>query len=128
MKWENIFPQLCSLGCHLFSVLSGFLLLWTDFDCVPDVIALHWLLTDKAKLQQFSKNNSIASSFLLRGKPLPEDNMDASSSFVCTASVRKHQHRIPSKCIMVFCFFFYSYSTFDLQLLQQTVVLIMVVS
>lgn len=128
MKLENTFPQFCSVECRLFFVLSGFLLLWTDLGCVPDVIVLLWFLPDEAKLQQFSKNNSTSSSFLLRIKPFPEGNIDASFLFVCTVSIRKHQYRIPSKCLMGFLVCFYSCSTFDLQLLQQTVVLIIVVS
>lgn len=125
MKLENTFPQFCSLESHLFSVISGFLLLWTHFDWVPDVIALLWLLPAEAELQHFSKNSSATSSFLCMGGLSPEDNMEAPFSFVCTASVRKQQCKISSKHLI---FFFYSYSTFDLQLLQQTVVLVIAVS
>lgn len=128
MKLENTFPQFCSLECHLFSVLSGFLLLWTDFGCVPDVIVLLWSYQMKLNFSSFPKTNSTSSSFLLRIKLFPEGNIDASFLFVCTISIRKHQYRIPSKCLMGFLVCFYSCSTFDLQLLQQTVVLIIVVS
>lgn len=132
MKLENIFPQFCSLECHLFSALSGFLLFQIDFDYVPDVIALLWLLPDELNCSSFPNTTLHHHFFLLGGRSVPKETMDVSSSFVFTTSVRKRQDSIPSKCIMVLClfvfFFFYRYSTFDLQLLQQTVVLIIVVS
>lgn len=124
-KIEKYILQLCSLKCHLFSVISFFLLLWTNFNCVPYVIALLWLLPEEAEPQQFSKNSS-TSSFLFRDKPFPEDNMDVFSHLY--AQLLWGSSRIGSHPNALLLLFFNSYRTFDLQLLRQTVVVIIVVS